>query len=142
MARHIEISEEGIRLSLDANDRIWLFATDMQIPLTAISDVRVVDRDIAESELGDNVRYYLGSYRRGERAIGEFRAKGTCVDGAGHARARRQFWHVLDADRVVAVDLHGSRFDRLVLETPDPDDEADRIRSLSELDTPVRIGAV
>ena len=70
-----------------------------------------------------------------------FRAPGTGVPGlialgTWRGRRGRQFWNVRRGRRVLVIDLRGSGLTRLVLQIPEPEAVAERLRGLATTSEP------
>jgi len=116
MAVHVDVADGTLLVRFNGWDRFWAFHRDARVPLDYVTDVRVVDRRDAHSTLGLRL---AGSYVPKILTAGLFRTRG----------GGRQLWCVHRAQNVVAIDLRGQKWDRIVVEVTDPFGTATRIET-------------
>lgn len=86
--------------------KLWAFRSRLSFRVSSISDVRF-DPSIT-----------VGLYR-GLRMPGTH-IPGVIVAGTYYRDSRREFWDVGRIENAIVIDLEGEKYDRLVVETPDP----------------------
>jgi hypothetical protein len=112
---NLELANGVLQVRPTLAERILGLTGSFDVPAAQVRDVRVVPR--AEAERGRGLRA-PGTAFPGRIAIGRWRGRGAT-----------QYWNVRRAPNVLVLDLDGGRFDRLVLEVPDPEAVAERIRA-------------
>jgi hypothetical protein len=115
MGIELEIAPPLLRVRLTGRDALYSLKRSIAVPLAAVADARAVERDSLSTK-------------------GEVRAPGTSLPGkikAGTFRGqgRKEFWDVRHARHVLEIELRDHELGRIVLEVPDPEREAARIRA-------------
>jgi hypothetical protein len=115
MGTALELTDDALRVRLTGRDALYSLKRSLVVPLDRVAEVRAVDRDAM-------------------RKTKTIRAPGTGLPGrikAGTFRgsAGKEFWNVRRAHRLLELELRDTEYARVVLELPDPDAEADRIRA-------------
>src|SRR5262249_28717968 len=95
-------------------DKLWALRSRLEIPL---AHIRAVHTD-ASPKMG----WFQGLGMLGTNIPHIFRA-GTFYQDGGWV-----FWDVRHADKVIVVELHDGRFQKLVIEVADPPAEVDRLK--------------
>jgi hypothetical protein len=114
MAIHLSLSGTTLVVQLTGLDRLLAFTSRLTFDVTDVRGVGVTQRRLIP-------------------ATG-FRLPGTSVPGLLRAgtfgtRPNRDFWLVRKAESVLVIELQpGQPFRRLILEMPDPQSEATRLR--------------
>jgi hypothetical protein len=115
----IRLSVEGerLRVRLTPFEQLLGLRRSFEVPVARIADARVATRTEALAGRG-------------------FRAPGTDVPGlialgTWRGPRGRQFWNVRRGRRVLVIDLRGGGLSRLVLQIPEPDAGAERLRRLA-----------
>ena len=113
----VELSASAVAVRFRGLDRLWAFSRGLTIPYERITAAATLPR----TEAKDNCPKLrvLGSYFPGRLHCGRY--------GLG---ARRQLWCVHRADEVLALDLAGRPFARVVIEVAQAADIAAQIGSL------------
>ena len=106
MSVQISTDEAAVTVRFRGLDRFWACSRGLMIPYARITAAAVVPR--SEAKAACPKLRALGSYIPGRLQCGRY--------GLG---ARQQMWNVHRADHVLALDLTGRPFARVVLETPD-----------------------
>ena len=122
MGVRVETSSEVLDVFVDGADRYWGFRSRLEIPMSRVTGARVVDADEAKAD----VTWRTGGLGfPGVALVGHFRGR----------EARKQWWRVYRADRVVVIDLTpDSQFDRIVLQIDDPEAVADAVNGARTTD--------
>jgi hypothetical protein len=114
MAVQVEVGERTVRVAFRGLDAFWALSRGLTIPFVRLRAARVMTRRDATR---DSPKLRLpGSSLPGVLRAGSY-GRGT----------NRQLWCVHRADEVLALDLVGTPYCRVVLEVDDPDDLARRI---------------
>ena len=87
-------------------DKLWALRSQLEIPLAHIIDVH--------TDAAPKMGWFQGLKVLGTYIPNVFRA-GTFYQDGGWV-----FWDVLNADKVIVVELHDERFRKLVIEVADP----------------------
>jgi hypothetical protein len=119
MSIDLATREGWLAIELTGMDAVYALKRGVAIPLDTITDVRVEPRQAMEKQ-------------RGIRAPG-VAFPGRIAVGTWRGRGGRQFWCVHAAERVLVVELEHGEYRRLVLEVPDHEAEAGRIRKAAGL---------
>jgi len=88
-------------------DHLWALRGGARVPLAHVSGARVGNKKVEAKTLSLRI---AGSYVPGVLAAGLYRTRG----------GGRQLWAVHRGPDVLVVDLHDERWQRLVLQVPDP----------------------
>jgi hypothetical protein len=107
MAVELEVGTVHLDVRFTGWDRVWALRGGARAAIANVTGVHVDDRRDALSTLGFRL---WGSWVPGVLAAGLFRTKG----------GGRQLWFIRRAPRFLVVDLEREKWDRLVLEVPDP----------------------
>jgi hypothetical protein len=107
MAVELDVERTHVEVQFTGWDRVWALRRGARVPIDHVTAVHVDDRAVAVSTLR---RRIAGSWIPRRLAAGLFATKG----------GGRQLWCVHRAPRVLVVDLEHERWQRLVLEVPDP----------------------
>jgi len=116
MATDVRLEGPELVVEFRGTDRLWTLHRGARVPLAHVTRATVLDR--SEALAGVTIRI-AGTYWPGAVAMGLFRARG----------GGRQLWSVGRARRVLVVDLVDEKWNRLVLEAPDPDAFAARLEA-------------
>jgi hypothetical protein len=114
MSVGVEVTGGELVVRISGADRLWALSGGITVPLSGVRDARVADRRTAaadSSPLRLPGAYLPGVIRAGSYGVGE----------------RRELWCVHRAERVLAVELTGQRYRRVVVEVADPDRVAEEI---------------
>jgi hypothetical protein len=120
--------EGRLAIELTGLDAVYALEGGLVIPLDTITAVRVEPRQTMEKQ-------------RGIRAPG-VAFPGRIAVGTWRGRGGKQFWCVHAAERLLVVEVEHGEYRRLVLEVPDPDAEARRIRKEAGLPEPDGDGSI
>ncbi len=110
----IRITDGRLEVTLTPREKITGLLGDVDVPVTAIRHVEVVD-DAFEAV-------------RGLRALG-LAIPGVTRVGTWRGRGRRSYVVARAGRQALVVDLEGQRYDRLVLATTDAASLRDRLRA-------------
>ena len=114
MAVTLAIDGDDLVVRLSGADVVWALARELRVPRMLVRSVSVAERP----SLGRPGMRIGGSYLPGVLTAGRYRRRGQW-----------SFWVVHRARRLLVVEcVTGARFDRIVLEVPDPDGEAARLQ--------------
>ena len=103
----LSVTESDLRVELTPFEEVLGLQRSFTVPRGHVVAARAVSTSEAKSGRGLRAP---GTYVPGRIALGTWRfRRGT------------QFWAVRRAEQVLVVDLRDERYDRLVLEVPDPD---------------------
>ncbi|MFN3216825.1 MAG: hypothetical protein ACE367_10050 [Acidimicrobiales bacterium] len=110
MGLEVRVDSTALDVNVTGADRFWGLRSRLELPTGRIVSAKVRPTSEAKADLWMRAAG-LGFPRMA--AVGYF-----------HGRtAKRQWWRVYRADRVVVIDLdEASRFDRIVLQIDPPDD--------------------
>jgi hypothetical protein len=95
-------------------DRLWSLHSRLEIPLAHINDVH--------TDASPKMGWFQGLKVIGANFPNVFRA-GTFYQDGGWV-----FWDVRHPDKVIVVELHDERFQKLVIEVSDPAAEVDKLK--------------
>jgi hypothetical protein len=107
MSVEVELESTELIVRFTGWDRVWALRRGARVPVEHITGVRVDARDDAVATLRRRV---AGSWIPRRLAAGLFASKG----------GGRQLWCVHRSPRVLVVGLEQEKWQRLVLEVPDP----------------------
>jgi hypothetical protein len=111
----LRIADGSLQVKLTGRDRLYTLRGSIEVPLASIAEARAAER--ASVKTAGLVRA-PGTSLPGQIKAGTFRSLG-----------RKEFWDVRHADWVLELDLRDHELARIVLEVPDPEAEAARIRA-------------
>jgi hypothetical protein len=117
MSVDVELSAAAVSVRFRGLDRLWAFSRGLRIPVERITAAATVPRTEAKDHC-PKLRV-LGSFFPGRLHCGRY--------GLG---ARQQLWCVHRADEVLALDLSGRPFARVVIEVARPADIAAQIGAM------------
>ncbi|HEV2889444.1 MAG TPA: hypothetical protein VGX28_03640 [Frankiaceae bacterium] len=110
MPATVDLDGHDVVVTISGSDRLWGFARELRIPRNEVTNAVALDRT--------KVR---GAW---------FRVAGTHVPwlkaGWFRTRAGREYWLTRRGERVLVIETSG-KVKRVVVETPDPEGDADRI---------------
>ncbi len=112
----VEISVEGVKavFTVQGWDKLWAIRSRLEIPLAHIKDVH--------TDASPKMGWFQGLKVSGTDLPNVFRA-GTFYQDGGWV-----FWDVRHPDKVIVVELHDERFQKLVIEVADPEAEVTRLK--------------
>ncbi|HUR75365.1 MAG TPA: hypothetical protein VMZ00_13885 [Sporichthya sp.] len=116
MAVTVEVTTDAVAVCFRGVDRFWALSRGLRIPLERIDEAGASPR--ADAKRRCPKLRLPGSYWPGRLHAGSY--------GWGE---RRQLWCVHRAQQVLAVDLHGRPYARVVVEVDDPGAVAARIEA-------------
>lgn len=111
MAVELETHDAVLHVRFTGWDRVWALRRGPDIPLAHVTGAHVEDRADAVATLRLRI---AGSWIPKRLGAGLFMTKG----------AGRQLWCVHRAPRVLVVELEQERWQRLVIQVPDPEANA------------------
>lgn len=103
----LSIQEGKLMLHVRGADRLWAFKSSLEIPLVHIAAVRA-DPEVARG-------WYHGMRMPGTNVPGVITAGTFYQDG------KRIFWDVHHPEKTIVIDLHGERYNQLIVEVEDPE---------------------
>ncbi len=108
MSVKVGVESEAVDVHIDGMDKVWALRRRLELPLGRITSVRVDDATTLRADL----RWRVAGTGLGRIAsAGIFRGRD----------AKKQFWVAFKAPRLLAIELGGSIYDRVVLQVDDPD---------------------
>jgi hypothetical protein len=112
----VEVSVEGEKavFTVLGWDKLWALRSRLEVPLAHIGDIHV--------DASPKMGWFQGLKVIGADLPNVFRA-GTFYQDGGWV-----FWDVRHPDKVIVVELHDERFQKLVVEVADPAAEVDRLQ--------------
>ena len=112
----VEISIEGVKavFTVQGWDKLWAIRSRLEIPLAHIKDVH--------TDASPKMGWFQGLKVIGADIPNVFRA-GTFYQDEGWV-----FWDVRHAHKVIVVELHDERFQKLVIEVADPEAEVAKLK--------------
>lgn len=111
MPATVELEGHDVVVTISGNDRLWSLARELRIPRNEVTNAVALDRGKAP---GTWLRV-AGTHFPGRIKAGWFWTRGG-----------REFWLTRRADRVLMIESSGT-VKRVVVETTDPEGDADRI---------------
>jgi hypothetical protein len=108
MGVSIEIDDLALSVRFTGLDRMWALSRGITVSLAAVSAARVTSR-LEALEQKPKLRT-PGTYFPGAIVAGTYRQPGR----------RPQLWCVRDGHDVLVIDLIAQRYERVVVEVPDP----------------------
>lgn len=119
MALRVMVSDNLVSILLSGFDRALCLSPDIDLHGDEIVSVQVMPRQEAKAQLGWRVG---GGYWPGRLATGWFTVRGE--------RGQLQLWDTYTDDEVLVIDTTRSKPSRVVLQHPDRDELAARIRGV------------
>jgi hypothetical protein len=112
----VEVTIEGAKavFTVQGWDKLWALRSRLEIPLAHIGDIHV--------DASPKMGWFQGLKVIGADIPNVFRA-GTFYQDGGWV-----FWDVRHPDKVIVVELHDERFQKLVIEVGNPAAEVDRLK--------------
>jgi hypothetical protein len=112
----VEVSIEGTNavFTVQGWDKLWALRSRLEIPLAHIYDIH--------TDASPKMGWFQGLKVLGADFPNVFRA-GTFYQDGGWV-----FWDVRHTDKVIVVQLHDERFQKLVIEVADPASEVQRLK--------------
>jgi hypothetical protein len=110
----VELREASSTVHIEGADKLWALRSQLQIPLVNVISAQAATEEAHEWFHGLRVG---GAEIPGVISVGRFCSHGEVV-----------FWDVHEPDRAIAIGLHDERFDGLVIEAENPEQDIARIR--------------
>jgi hypothetical protein len=112
----VEVSIEGTKaiFAVQGWDKLWALRSRLEIALAHIGDVHI--------DASPKMGWFQGLKVMGADFPNVFRA-GTFYQDGGWV-----FWDVRHPDKVIVVELHDERFQKLVIEVDDPAAEVEKLK--------------
>ncbi|MEA2161229.1 MAG: hypothetical protein QOD66_3609 [Solirubrobacteraceae bacterium] len=127
MPASIEITTDFLTVHIEGADKLWALKSRLQIPLA-----NVISAQPARTE--------ATGWLHGMR-VGGTHIPGVISAGRFYSHGELVFWDVHEMENAIAIQLLDERYDKLVIEVENPDQDIVRIReavlSLSTLAAPV-----
>jgi hypothetical protein len=114
MSTSIKLTSDSLAVHIESTDKLWALRSELQIPLVNVINVHQA-REEADTWLhGMQVG---GTHTPGVISAGRFYSYGQLV-----------FWDVHEPDKAIAIELRDERYDRLVIEVENREEDIVRIR--------------
>jgi hypothetical protein len=112
----VEVTIEGMKavFAVQGMDKLWALRSRLEIPLEHIRDVH--------TDASPKMGWFQGLKVWGTDVPNVFRA-GTFYQDGGWV-----FWDVRHPDKVIVVELHDEKFQKLVVEVADPTAEIRKLK--------------
>ena len=107
MAIELVVYDDAIDLKFSGWDRLWTFSRGLQLPITEITDARVVEVAPLKKDLGLRTG---GGYWPGRMATGHFTWR--------HRKGVRQLWAVYSDKEALVIDTTRDKPARIVIQHP------------------------
>jgi hypothetical protein len=127
MPASVELTDETLTVHLQGADRLWALKTQLEIPL---ANVIGADRARDEAHMWLHGMRLGGTHIPGVISAGRFYSHGALV-----------FWDVHEPDNAIAIELLDERYDMLVIEVSNPEQDIARVQeAIATAPTPVTAG--
>ena len=111
----VSVSEGNLIVEVQGWDKLWSLRSHLVIP------IEHVVRAYADSQIAD--RWWKGLRIAGAHVPGVIAA------GTFYHHGNWVFWDVHHPQNAIVIDLHDERYEKLILEVPDPADSVARINA-------------
>jgi hypothetical protein len=111
----ISIAEDRLHLRVMGADQLWSFKSSLEIPLQHVAGIRA-DPSVARG-------WWHGLRMPGTNLPGVITAGTFYHDG------KRVFWDVHRPENTVVIELHDERYNELIVEVADPNQNVEMIRA-------------
>jgi hypothetical protein len=114
MPAAIELTTDHLTVHIQRADKLWALQSQLRIPLTNV---------ISAKHATEDARKWLHGIR-----IGGTHIPGVISAGRFYSHGELVFWDVHEPANTIAIALRDERYDKLVLEVEDPEQDVVRIR--------------
>jgi hypothetical protein len=110
----IELASDALTVHIEATDKLWALRSELQIPLANVINVH-------------QAREEADTWLHGMR-VGGTHIPGVISAGRFYSHGQLVFWDVHEPDKAIAIELRDERYDRLVIEVENREEDVVRIR--------------
>ncbi len=114
MPASIELTKDTLTVHIEGADRLWALRSQLRIPLENVISAQAANEEAHKWFHGMRVG---GTHFPGVISAGRFYSHGELV-----------FWDVHEPDRAIAIGLRDERYDKLVIEVENPEQDIVRVR--------------
>ena len=111
----VSVSDGNLTVEVEGWDKLWSLRSRLVIP------IRHVIRVYADSSIAEN-------WWQGLRVAGTH-LPGVITAGTFYHHGNWVFWDVHNPEKAVVVDLQDERYEKLIIEVPDPADTVARLQA-------------
>jgi hypothetical protein len=114
MPAAIELTTDHLTVHVQRADKLWALQSQLRIPLTNV---------VSAKDATEDARKWLHGIR-----VGGTHVPGVISAGRFYSHGELVFWDVHEPAKAIAIVLHDERYDKLVLDVEDPEQDVVRIR--------------
>jgi hypothetical protein len=116
MPASIELTRDCLTVHIEGTDKLWALSSRLQIPLANV---------VSAHDATVEVHTWLH-----RRRVESTHTSGVISAGRFHAHGKVVFWDIREPDRAIAIALRDERYDKLVIEVENPQQDIVRIRDV------------
>jgi hypothetical protein len=114
MPASIELTKDSLTVHIKGADKLWALRSELQIPLANV---------ISAQAASEEAQTWLHGMR-----VGGTHIPGVISAGRFYSHGELVFWDVHEPDKAIAIELRDERYDKLVIDAENPEEDIVRIR--------------